>query len=174
MAAPPLYSRLGYLSGRAVPTGSVTISDVTNGANIYGVAPLNSGVGESLRSNRDLAMIAILLGCGLRRAELASLRMEDVQIRQGHWAIVDLVGKGVLSVPLDAVDGLGTSVQQAYLIRSGELHLVKITTGLQTATRVEVLSGLRDGDQVVVGRHSGLADGEKVNARPASYESNAS
>jgi site-specific recombinase XerD len=39
-------------------------------------------------------MIAILLGCGLRRAELACLRMEDVQIRQGHWAIVDLVGKG--------------------------------------------------------------------------------
>src|ERR1700722_9092365 len=102
MAAPPLYSRLGYLSGRAVPTGSVTISDVTNGANIYGVAPLNSGVGESLRSNRDLAMIAILLGCGLRRAELASLRMEDVQIRQGHWAIVDLVGKGghVRTVPM--------------------------------------------------------------------------
>jgi hypothetical protein len=88
--------------GGPVPTGSVTISDVTNGAKIYGVAPLNSGVGESLRSNRDLAMIAILLGCGLRRAELASLRMEDVQIRQGHWAIVDLVGKGghVRTVPM--------------------------------------------------------------------------
>jgi integrase len=43
---------------------------------------------------RDLAMIAILLGCGLRRAELASLRKDDIQIRQGHWAIVDLVGKG--------------------------------------------------------------------------------
>ena len=58
--------------------------------------------GESPRSNRDLAMIAILLGCGLRRAELASLRIEDVQIRQGHWAIVDLVGKGghVRTVPM--------------------------------------------------------------------------
>jgi integrase len=55
---------------------------------------LEKSDGESLRSNRDLAMIAILLGCGLRRAELASLRMEDVQIRQGHWAIVDLVGMG--------------------------------------------------------------------------------
>lgn len=80
----------------------------------------------------------------------------------------------MLSVPLDAVDGLGTSVQQAYLIRGGELHLVKVTTGLQTATRVEIVSGLQRGDQVVVGRHSGLADGEKVNARPASYENTAS
>ena len=47
-------------------------------------------------------MIAILLGCGLRRAELSALRREDIQIRQGHWAIVDLVGKGnhVRTVPM--------------------------------------------------------------------------
>jgi len=47
-------------------------------------------------------MISILLGCGLRRAELATLRKEDVQIRQGHWAIVDLVGKGghIRTVPM--------------------------------------------------------------------------
>jgi integrase len=55
---------------------------------------LEKSDGESLRSIRDLAMISILLGCGLRRAELVSLRKEDVQIRQGHWAIADLVGKG--------------------------------------------------------------------------------
>ena len=47
-------------------------------------------------------MISILLGCGLRRAELVSLRKEDIQIRQGHWAIVDLVGKGghIRTVPM--------------------------------------------------------------------------
>jgi len=51
--------------------------------------------GEDLRSLRDLAMISVLLGRGLRRAELAALEVEDLQIRQGHWVIVDLVGKGV-------------------------------------------------------------------------------
>jgi integrase len=47
-------------------------------------------------------MIAFLLGCGLRRAELSTLRREDIQIRQGHWAIVDLLGKGnhVRTVPM--------------------------------------------------------------------------
>src|ERR1700676_2268751 len=35
---------------------------------------LEKADGESLRSVRDVAMISILLGCGLRRAELASLR----------------------------------------------------------------------------------------------------
>src|SRR5271156_4511609 len=51
--------------------------------------------GQGLRHVRDVAMIAILLGCGLRRAELSALRKEDIQVRQGHWAIGDLVGKGI-------------------------------------------------------------------------------
>src|SRR5271155_3441096 len=38
---------------------------------------LEKADGESLRSVRDVAMISILLGCGLRRAELASLQKED-------------------------------------------------------------------------------------------------
>ena len=63
---------------------------------------LEKSDGESLRCTRDVAMISILLGCGLRRAELASLKKEELQIRHGHWAIVDLVGKGghVRTVPV--------------------------------------------------------------------------
>jgi RND family efflux transporter MFP subunit len=75
-----------------------------------------------------------------------------------------------LSVPVDALEGLGTSVEQAYVVRAGVVHVVQVTTGLQTPTRIEVLSGLQSGDQVVVGRHSGLSDGERVVARRASYE----
>jgi len=65
---------------------------------------LQAANGEGLRSVRDLAMISILLGCGLRRAELSGLEVDDLQIRQGHWAIVDLVGKGghVRTVPMPA------------------------------------------------------------------------
>jgi site-specific recombinase XerC len=36
----------------------------------------------------------MLLGCGLRRSELTGLEMDEIQTRQGHWAIVDLIGKG--------------------------------------------------------------------------------
>lgn len=77
----------------------------------------------------------------------------------------------VLSVPLDAIDGIGTSVQQAYVVREGVVHLVPVQIGLQTAARVEIVSGLQRGDRVVVGRHTGLGDGERVNAEPATYES---
>ena len=57
---------------------------------------------ETLRGKRDRAILAVLLGCGLRRSELVHLNVEHVQQREGHWAIVDLVGKGghVRTVPL--------------------------------------------------------------------------
>jgi site-specific recombinase XerD len=87
--------------------------------------------GEGLRSIRDVAMISILLGCGLRRAELSALRKEDIQVRQGHWAIVDLVGKckHVRTVPMpnwvkDAVDRCTTaaSVTTGRIFRAVSRH----------------------------------------------------
>jgi integrase len=47
-------------------------------------------------------MIAMLIGCGLRRAELLGLRLESIQQREEHWVIADLVGKGghVGTVPI--------------------------------------------------------------------------
>lgn len=77
-----------------------------------------------------------------------------------------------LSVPLDAIDGLGMSTQQAYVVKAGTAHLVTVTVGLQTPNRIEILSGLERGDAVIVGRHTGIADGEKVTAHLAAYESN--
>jgi site-specific recombinase XerC len=65
-------------------------------------AVLSRASGTSLRAKRDYAMLAILFGCGLRRSELVGLDVNDVQIRQGHWAIVDLIGKGghIRTVPI--------------------------------------------------------------------------
>jgi site-specific recombinase XerD len=54
------------------------------------------------KGKRDHAILAILLGCGLRRAELISLKLAHLQQRDDHWAIVDLFGKGghVRTVPV--------------------------------------------------------------------------
>lgn len=63
---------------------------------------LNRALGDGLRAKRDYAMLAMLLGCGLRRSELVGLDADEVQTRQGHWAIVDLIGKGghIRTVPI--------------------------------------------------------------------------
>jgi site-specific recombinase XerD len=47
-----------------------------------------------LKGKRDRAILAVLLGCGLRRRELAELDFRPLQQREEHWAIVDLVCKG--------------------------------------------------------------------------------
>src|SRR5206468_6969192 len=62
-------------------------------------AVLSHARGDGLRAKRDYAMLAMLLGCGLRRSELASLETDEVQTRQSHWAIVDLIGKGGTFAP---------------------------------------------------------------------------
>src|SRR5258706_4029546 len=47
----------------------------------------------TMKGLRDRAILAVLLGCGLRRSEVASLTFAHVQQRDGRWCIVDLVGK---------------------------------------------------------------------------------
>ena len=38
-------------------------------------------------------MLAVLIGCGLRRGELLALRVNSIQLREEHWVIADLLGK---------------------------------------------------------------------------------
>jgi len=59
---------------------------------------------STLKGKRDAAILALLVGCALRRAELAALAIEDIQQREGRWVIADLRGKGgrvrTVAVPL--------------------------------------------------------------------------
>ena len=58
--------------------------------------------GDGLRGKRDRAILALLIGCGLRRAEVVGLGLEDFQVREEHWVIADLIGKGkhIRTVPV--------------------------------------------------------------------------
>src|SRR5918911_4021749 len=57
---------------------------------------------RTLKGLRDRALLAVLIGCGLRRSEAASLTFDHVQQRDGRWVLVDLIGKRdkIRSVPL--------------------------------------------------------------------------
>jgi len=78
--------------------------------------------------------------------------------------------RNALSVPLEAVDRSGP-VARVYAVKSpGVIHITPVTLGLEGDQRVEVRSGLQEGDAVVVGRHAGLKDGQKVQAQSLEAE----
>ena len=57
---------------------------------------------DSLRGKRERAILSLLIGCGLRRAELVGLELEDFPVREEHRVIADLIGKGkhIRTVPV--------------------------------------------------------------------------
>jgi len=57
---------------------------------------------QTLKGRRDRAILSLMLGCGLRRGEVADLRVDHLQQREGHWVIADLVGKAahIRTVPV--------------------------------------------------------------------------
>jgi len=65
---------------------------------------LRAPAGPGKKAVRDRAILALLIGCALRRAELVRLQVEDIQQRAGRWVLPDLVGKGqrVRTVPIPA------------------------------------------------------------------------
>ena len=57
---------------------------------------------KTLDGMRDAAMLGLLVGCGLRRAEVATITWDKYQTREGRKVLVDLVGKGgkIRTVPV--------------------------------------------------------------------------
>ena len=82
----------------------------------------------------------------------------------GMYAEVNLhiaESRDALAIPLDAVDRSSASAR-AYVVADGVIRIVPVTLGLETDQSVEILSGLKEGDTVVVGRHAGLREGQRV------------
>jgi integrase len=85
----------------------------------------------TIKGKRDYCILALLVGCVLRRRELAALKLEDIQQREGRWVIVDLQGKGgrvrTVAVPIWVKQGID-AWQVAAKIESGR-HLRPLSKG---------------------------------------------
>jgi integrase len=93
------------------------------------------------KGKRDHAILALLLGCGLRRAELIGLKLAHLQRRDDHWAIVDLFGKvgPVRTVPVPdwvkaAVDEWLNVARVGEGLNSGVSHIAALF-GVQALTK---------------------------------------
>ena len=57
-------------------------------------ALINTPDKTRLKGLRDRAILALMIGAGLRRSEVAALQLDQLQQRAGRWVIPDLIGKG--------------------------------------------------------------------------------
>jgi integrase len=60
---------------------------------------------STLKGKRDYVILALLVGCALRRNELAELDVETIQQREGRWVLADLEGKVGASAPWPSRSG---------------------------------------------------------------------
>jgi len=65
---------------------------------------------DTLKGKRERAILANLLGCGLRRRELADLEFKHIQQGEEHCAIGDFVGKGGHSRTVPVPDWVKTTI----------------------------------------------------------------
>ncbi len=92
----------------------------------------------------------------------------DRQLRSGMSVRAEIetqADKGALVVPIQAVveraplgKSGGDEVKAVFVVAGGKAHQRKVDTGISDETRVEVLGGLRPGEQVVTGPYRSLRD----------------
>lgn len=82
---------------------------------------------STLKGKRDYVILALLVGCALRRNELAELEVETIQQREGRWVLADLEGKGrrirTVAIPIWVKHGINAWMTAAG-IEDGRLRSV--------------------------------------------------
>src|SRR5271170_2923213 len=82
---------------------------------------------STLKGKRDYVILALLVGCALRRNELAELEVATIQQREGRWVLADLEGKGrrirTVAVPIWVKHGINAwmtaaGIEDGRLLRS--------------------------------------------------------
>jgi RND family efflux transporter MFP subunit len=93
-----------------------------------------------------------------------------LELVPGMYADVSLAldaRTNALTIPVQGLDRVGGNATAFVLNSEGKIEERQVSTGIETANRIEVLSGLREGELVVLGNHGALRAGEKVQAKQA-------
>jgi len=71
----------------------------------------------------------------------------------------------VLSIPLNAVTHEGDQTSVDVVNSAGQVEVRTVAVGLETSTDAEIVSGLQEGDEVIVSDRSGLKPGQVVSVK---------
>lgn len=94
---------------------------------------------------------------------------KDGSLVQGMYAEVALVlahKDSVLTVPVQAVTRNGSDASVMIVDQNDRLDERNVKLGMEGAERLEILSGLKEGDRVVIGSRSQFRPGERVIPKP--------
>jgi len=89
-------------------------------------------------------------------------------LKEGMYAEVKVVlheEKDALSVPVQTIDRNGTSPSVLVVDASGHIQRQPVKLGVETSSRVEILSGLSENSSVVVGSRGAFHPGEMVKTK---------
>ncbi len=132
--------RVPGVEQRGTRAGNWLVKDQAN-------ALLNAPDVRTLTGKRDRAILGLLLGCGLRRAELLRLNVEDLSQREGRWVFADMEGKGnrirTVTVPADVKTRIDQWLKAAG-IESGRIF--------RPVNKADVLAGEEMRDEKAVWR----------------------
>jgi len=108
-------SAIRKLVGEARRLGLVGVEEAANLSDIPNIR------------KRDYVIVALLVGCALRRTELAELEVSTIQLRENRWVLADLEGKGrrirTVGVPVWVKQGINAwmtaaKIEEGRLLRS--------------------------------------------------------
>src|SRR5215831_2224607 len=123
---------------------------------------------ESLRKEIDgkVTRFAAALDQQTRTMETEiDFENKDGQLLPGMYAETKLVLQGkknVLTVPLEAVSRNGNDATVLGLNAQNEIEEKHVTLGMEDGGRVEIVSGMKEGDRVVIGNRSQFRAGDRV------------
>jgi integrase len=117
---------------------------------------------HTVKGKRDKAMLAVLLGCGLRRRELIDLTVDHLQRREEYWAIVEPGGKR-RAYPYCPDAGLGEGKRRR-LVKPG-----KDCARAHFSMRLSKRCGLGNEDH----RKGGLARREEIRREAGNFKTRA-
>jgi RND family efflux transporter MFP subunit len=177
------YADTGALiqAGTASDTQSMPVVQLAEWSRLRLVVPVPESAVPELHLGQDIDVVVPALGRTFKgkvarfadalNEETRTMHTEidvenpDGTVVEGMYAETTLVlhqKENALAVPVQAVKRANDRASVFVVDQSGGVVERPITLGVDSGERIEVLSGLNDGDQVIVGNLNGVQPGQRV------------
>jgi len=123
-----------------------------------------SSLGNSFISGK-ISVITPGIQIGSRTADIEISIPPDTRIRPGMTASVEIIveqRQNALVIHQDALIVKPNGDKFVFIADNDKAKMVKIATGIESNTEVEVTSGLKEGDKIIILGQENLKDGVKI------------